>query len=697
MGGGNVTFPGGYDDEDEEWGKVGDPCYDDKECKPPAVCINYFCDLASDSDDDDNNDDNTTQDDDTGDDTGDDVAPEADAGKEGCKTDFDCRGGFYCDAQSGKCYPGSGEDCMDTSECPDGEECKFFRCRKVEGGDGGGGSIGASDDDDNDSDTGGGDAYEDVGEDDAGDDDVDGGGDEDVCVPDCKGKVCGADGCGGSCGECGKNSFCEGGACKCLYSPSKCGEVCCANGEECINDVCCPNEVFGKCAQEGAVVCEAKTPSVKYRECEKANGCLVWSDYESCPGGGVCRGEGVCGSDECGGGQAKCEGNDVYKCSPDDDMLFFVWKKEQTCATACLNGKCTGCVTDNDCIAPTPFCEPIGKTCVECTKSGDCPPHLKYCDTYTGSCKECSTDSHCQSFARCDTQTNTCKCVYTQCGSACCDSGYVCYPNVCCKPKTCADVGSACGTLSDGCGGTIDCSCSPGNVCYQGACCKPKTCADYPNGCGVLSDGCGGTVNCSCSPGDTCYNGQCCKPKTCADYPTSCGSLSNGCGGTVNCNCGSKQVCVNNACQCEDASWWLYPGTKHCYFLGCWKSGSSCVAEGGPWQEAKDFCASKGMYLVSFRSIEEQNDVINHYGLAGYCVWMGCTDEASEGTFVWVSAEPFTYTNWCPGKPDNDGNEDYCEFSGCYNWSQTQCWNDWINYDSFWGYGNPYFICESYD
>jgi neutral ceramidase len=33
------------------------------------------------------------------------------------------------------------------------------------------------------------------------------------CTPDCNGKVCGSDGCGGSCGSCGNNKVCSGGQC----------------------------------------------------------------------------------------------------------------------------------------------------------------------------------------------------------------------------------------------------------------------------------------------------------------------------------------------------------------------------------------------------------------------------------------------------------------------------------------------------
>ena len=52
------------------------------------------------------------------------------------------------------------------------------------------------------------------------------------CVPDCTGKSCGTDGCGGSCGaECAEGEFCDSGVCEaasCGDDPSICGE-----GSEC--------------------------------------------------------------------------------------------------------------------------------------------------------------------------------------------------------------------------------------------------------------------------------------------------------------------------------------------------------------------------------------------------------------------------------------------------------------------------------
>ncbi len=63
-----------------------------------------------------------------------------------------------------------------------------------------------------------------------------------ACVPSCEGKVCGADGCGGSCGTCTFGTCNSSGQCECTpqcggktCGPDGCGGVCgtCSNGQSC--------------------------------------------------------------------------------------------------------------------------------------------------------------------------------------------------------------------------------------------------------------------------------------------------------------------------------------------------------------------------------------------------------------------------------------------------------------------------------
>lgn len=46
----------------------------------------------------------------------------------------------------------------------------------------------------------------------------------DICKPNCEGKQCGDDGCGGACGECGQNAECLEGQCKCIRKYDNCNK-----------------------------------------------------------------------------------------------------------------------------------------------------------------------------------------------------------------------------------------------------------------------------------------------------------------------------------------------------------------------------------------------------------------------------------------------------------------------------------------
>ena len=48
---------------------------------------------------------------------------------------------------------------------------------------------------------------------------------EDICIPNCEGKECGDDGCGGICGSCGINSICAGGKCGCQKGYINCSGI----------------------------------------------------------------------------------------------------------------------------------------------------------------------------------------------------------------------------------------------------------------------------------------------------------------------------------------------------------------------------------------------------------------------------------------------------------------------------------------
>jgi hypothetical protein len=95
------------------------------------------------------------------------------------------------------------------------------------------------------------------------------------------------------------------------------------------------------------------------------------------------------------------------------------------------------------------------------------------------------------------------------------------------------------------------------------------------------------------------------------------------------------------------------------------------------WHDARDYCAARGGHLVTIQDADE-NELVDQLAGDGR-PWLGATDEVEEGTWVWVTGEPWEYTKWGTNQPDNfSGNdpngEDYVSM-GSFG-SDTSRWND---------------------
>ncbi|WP_136668537.1 lectin-like protein [Flavobacterium sp. H122] len=93
------------------------------------------------------------------------------------------------------------------------------------------------------------------------------------------------------------------------------------------------------------------------------------------------------------------------------------------------------------------------------------------------------------------------------------------------------------------------------------------------------------------------------------------------------------------------------------------------------WQEAQNYCTSLNGYLTTIANNSEAN-IINSIILGKQ--WIGGNDIETEGTFKWVTAEPFSYSKFTSGEPNNDinstGNGDCLAVtSNNGSWSDTDC------------------------
>jgi hypothetical protein len=96
------------------------------------------------------------------------------------------------------------------------------------------------------------------------------------------------------------------------------------------------------------------------------------------------------------------------------------------------------------------------------------------------------------------------------------------------------------------------------------------------------------------------------------------------------------------------------------------------------WAEAAAQAEAVGGHLVTISSQAENDWVWRTFGGPDHSLWIGLSDLAEEGTWVWTNGEPVTYTNWDVGEPNNLGGEDYGQLFMAGTWNDTNQ-HDWRN------------------
>jgi len=78
------------------------------------------------------------------------------------------------------------------------------------------------------------------------------------------------------------------------------------------------------------------------------------------------------------------------------------------------------------------------------------------------------------------------------------------------------------------------------------------------------------------------------------------------------------------------------------------------------WHEAVTMAENAGGYLTTVTDSIEARIVTTLLSNSGSEAWLGASDEAQEGTWTWITGEPWGYTNWYPGEPNaGRDTEDY--------------------------------------
>lgn len=354
---------------------------------------------------------------------------------------------------------------------------------------------------------------------------------EQTCQPDCGGRVCGDDGCGGSCGECVGGEECskDGSSC-CL--PACMGKLCGDNG---CGGSCgsCPSDM--ECGQYFQCVPKCE-PKCEGRECGPngcGGSCGTCSVGKACGPGGLCSvclpqcGTKKCGDDGCGGSCGACTygfecaaGVCVKACLP--------ICANKNCGDDGCGGSCGECYDGEQCY--NGFCL---MACEPKCQGKSCGP-----DGCGGNCGKCAPWEFCSSWGQCVTEC-TPQCVGKVCGDDGCGGVCgVCSGNSACNSTgQCLQIGGPCVNLTAGgwCDGNTLVACV-NNVVVAADCmsmgknvvCEWMPSLNYfgcnPHGdcqpnclgkeCG--GDGCGGSCG-NCEFGQACEQGQCTGAGQCGD------------------------------------------------------------------------------------------------------------------------------------------------------------------------------------
>ncbi len=367
------------------------------------------------------------------------------------------------------------------------------------------------------------------------------------CVPACSGRTCGDDGCGGTCGACATGTACSLGG-RCIPEAWTCDPAWYGVGGVC--DCGC-----------GAPDPDCTDPSAPLAGC---------AAFETCNAAGACVST-VPKAWTCGAGTYGAHDGCNCGCgAPDPDCAD---------TTASLIGCAPGvtsCNADGTCATCTPDC--TGKQCGSDGCSGLCGVCA---DATLSTCSQGTCVDPCFPTAL---KCTVAVCGDNGCGGSCgdCAPGSSCSSGQCKKDVVVPDNGSCtghCGSSAPaGCYCTATCA-DDGNCCldYQQKCgctpdCAGKECG--PNGCGGSCGICSNSSKKFCSAAGQC-TAACtpdCSGKTCGD---------DGCGGTCGaCAAGSScqwtQQCVPDAWKCDPS---LYADHIACD-CGCGAPDSDCQTAG---------------------------------------------------------------------------------------------------------------------
>lgn len=271
-----------------------------------------------------------------------------------------------------------------------------------------------------------------------------------ACKPDCAGKVCGSDGCGGSCGGCPEPASLSDPPLACVAG--KCVDGCAPKPVLCATNSCGDDGCGGTCGScQNGEFCAGGQCEIK-----PGMSCAGWCKG-SAPGGCGCNADCLAKGDCCPDFKAQCT------CEPKC--------AGKSCGDDGCGGTCGGCSGDK------PYCSAAGQCQTACEPQ--CTGKSCGSDGCGGTCGSCPNGGACNGTGECVPLNWACPDFYYADGSVCdCSCGA--------PDPDCAKV-----ALTTGCPALTTCVkdsglCSMAFCASDGDCKAPKACTGhYPAGGGL--------------------------------------------------------------------------------------------------------------------------------------------------------------------------------------------------------------------
>lgn len=127
--------------------------------------------------------------------------------------------------------------------------------------------------------------------------------------------------------------------------------------------------------------------------------------------------------------------------------------------------------------------------------------------------------------------------------------------------------------------------------------------------------------------------------------------------------------CTTDGSMTTDADLFLHPTTLHCYMQS--------YSPDSDWQTAANDCTAWGGYLAALTTQQEIDDLGGLRASTIQDIWLGGTDAASDGTFVWLSGEDWLYPGgaapWASNEPNGGAAESCVEIYKNGKLNDVQC------------------------